>query len=112
MNCSLVSFLRSKAVEIREAARASLAGVVELLGPRYLSFVLRELAAGLTRGYQLHILTFTSHSLLVRLQDSKLLQPGDLDPVLAQVIQYIQPDPAGFIFSETLQCFVRSPALR
>ena len=62
----IISFLKSKAIEIREAARSTLCSVMELLGPRYLGFVIKEMSSNLQRGYHLHILTFTSHSLMCK----------------------------------------------
>ena len=83
----IVSFLRSKAIEIREAARSTLCSVMELLGPRYLSFVIKELSSGLTRGYHLHILTYTTHSLLCRLATHQLLASGDVDSIVGLVTE-------------------------
>ena len=57
----IVSFLKSKAIEIREAARSTLCSAIQLLGPKYLVFVIKEMSAQLTRGYLQHVLTFTSH---------------------------------------------------
>jgi len=96
----IVSFLKSKAIEIREAARATLCSVMELLGPRYLSYVMKELTAGLTRGYQLHILTFTSHSILCRLADRGLLAPGDLDSALGQITDMALGEMFGIVAEE------------
>ena len=62
----IISFLKSKAIEIREAARSTLCSVMGLLGPRYLGFVIKEMSSNLQRGYHLHILTFTSHSLMCK----------------------------------------------
>merc|ERR1719334_2928400 len=69
----IISFLKSKAIEIRTAARATLCSVMELLGPKYVSFVIKELSAALTKGYMLHILTFTTHSLLHKMAEKELL---------------------------------------
>eukprot|EP00092_Neocalanus_flemingeri_P037576 GFUD01040911.1.p1 GENE.GFUD01040911.1~~GFUD01040911.1.p1 ORF type:complete len:2557 (+),score=666.17 GFUD01040911.1:40-7710(+) len=96
----IVSFLRSKAIEIREAARATLCSVMELLGPRYLSFVMKELSAGLTRGYQLHILTFTTHSIMCKLADKDLFKPGDLDSALHQITDMALGEMFGIVAEE------------
>ena len=81
----IASFLKSKAIEVREAARATLCSVAEQLGPRYVGLVVRELAAVLQRGYQLHILTYTLHSVVHRMGEAGLLSPGDLDKCCSQV---------------------------
>ena len=43
-----------KAIEVRESARSTLVSVMELLGPRFISFVIKELSAVLTKGYQVN----------------------------------------------------------
>jgi len=96
----IVSFLKSKAVEIRVAARATLCSVMELLGPKYLSFVMKELTAGLTRGYQLHILTFTTHSIICKLAEKGLLAPGDLDTSLNQITDMALGEMFGIVAEE------------
>jgi len=83
----IISFLKSKAIEIRTAARATLCSVMELLGPKYVSFVIKELSAALTKGYMLHILTFTTHSLLHKMAEKELLAPGDLDSSIVQITE-------------------------
>ena len=82
----IAGFLKSKAVEIREAARATLGQVMEELGPRSLLVMVRELQTQLTRGYQLHVLTFTLHFVLHKLATLGLLKAGDLDPACALVV--------------------------
>lgn len=46
--------LRSRAREVRGAARDTLAKITVSLGNRYLMFVLKELRSSLTRGYQVN----------------------------------------------------------
>lgn len=45
-------FLKSRAQDIRNAARDTLLKILQALGPSYFSYVLKELRATLTRGYQ------------------------------------------------------------
>ncbi len=45
-------FLRSRAQDIRETARGTLVKIMEELGPKYFSYVLKELRGSLRRGYQ------------------------------------------------------------
>jgi len=96
----IVSFLRSKAVEIRVAARATLCSVMELLGPKYLSFVMKELKAGLQRGYQLHVLTFTTHSVICKLAEKGMLAPGDLDSSINQITDMALGEMFGIVAEE------------
>ena len=44
--------LKSRAREVRDAARDTLAKIAVSLGAQYFSFVLKELRSSLTRGYQ------------------------------------------------------------
>ena len=81
----IISFLKSKAIEIREAARSTLCSVMKLLGPKYLGFVIKEMSANLQRGYLQHVLTYTTHSLVHSLADTDMLVPGDVDNVVKLV---------------------------
>ncbi|XP_065645061.1 small subunit processome component 20 homolog isoform X3 [Hydra vulgaris] len=69
--------LRSHARDVRDIARDTLLNVCLSLGPSYLFMVFNEMRSVLLRGYQLHILGYTVHSLLVGMKD--VLQSGDLD---------------------------------
>ncbi|KAI1634965.1 HEAT repeat protein [Biscogniauxia mediterranea] len=82
--------LRSKAWESREMARDTLSEMSSLLGPSYFGFVLNELRGALTTGYQLHVLSYTMHSLL--LQVIPQFQPGDLDYCLESIVAIIMDD--------------------
>jgi len=48
--------LKSRAREVRDAARDTLAKIAVSLGAQYFSFVLKELRSSLTRGYQVILL--------------------------------------------------------
>ncbi|KAK4613813.1 U3 small nucleolar RNA-associated protein 20 [Fulvia fulva] len=79
---------RSRSQEARDETRKALKAVSSLVGPNYFSFILRELRSALKRGYQLHVLSFTVHALLV---DAKL-SPGDLDECLPDLMAVIMDD--------------------
>ncbi|KAK0189706.1 hypothetical protein F5146DRAFT_1052188 [Armillaria mellea] len=57
--------LRSKSQETRDATRDALARISVTLGPKYLPLVIQELRGALLRGPHLHILSYTTHALLV-----------------------------------------------
>lgn len=82
--------LKSRAREVRDAARDTLAKITVSLGAQYFSFVLKELRSSLTRGYQLHVLSFTIHTLLDKMSDS--LEPGKLDPCLQGLVEVLVED--------------------
>lgn len=46
------NFLKSRAQDIRTIARNTLVRAVETIGPTYLPFIIKEMRAVLTRGYQ------------------------------------------------------------
>jgi U3 small nucleolar RNA-associated protein 20 len=90
--------LRSKALESREMARDTLSKMTSLLGPSYLGFVLKELRGALTAGYQLHVLSYTMHTILVAVIPQ--FQPGDIDYCLDDIMAIIMDDIFGVIGQE------------
>ncbi|KAF2835700.1 hypothetical protein M501DRAFT_1060702 [Patellaria atrata CBS 101060] len=86
----MAHILRSRAQESRDMVRRTLVDVAILIGPEYLEFIIKELRSALLRGYQLHVLSFTVHSILVSM--SETLQPGDLDSCLNSIVTIIMDD--------------------
>ena len=84
------NILRSRAQESRDLTRKTLTEVSTLIGPEYFGFVLKELRSALARGYQLHVLSFTVHSILVATAD--IFKPGDLNYCLNQIVAVIMDD--------------------
>ena len=82
--------LRSRSQESRDLTRRTLADILQFIGPKHLNFILKELRSALPRGYQLHILSYTVHSIL--LSNESLLSPGDLDPCLSILVNIIMDD--------------------
>jgi U3 small nucleolar RNA-associated protein 20 len=82
--------LRSKTWEAREMARETLVEIAKVLGPTYFGFILKELRGALTRGYQLHVLSYTMHSILVAVVPGFV--PGDLDYCLPSIVTVIMDD--------------------
>ena len=82
--------LRSRAQESRDLTRKTLVEISTLIGPSYFGFILKELRSSLARGYQLHVLSFTVHSILVA--TSSIFKPGDLDYCLPQIVAIIMDD--------------------
>ncbi|KAI0378004.1 armadillo-type protein [Hypomontagnella monticulosa] len=90
--------LRSKAWDSREMARTTLTSMTSLLGSSYFGFVLKELRGALTKGYQLHVLSYTMHSILVHVIPQ--FQPGDLDYCLDDIVAVIMDDVFGVVGQE------------
>jgi U3 small nucleolar RNA-associated protein 20 len=82
--------LKSKSQDGRDMARTTLSEIAMLTGPTYLSFILKSLRTALQRGYQLHVLSFTLHHILVKM--SPQLKPGDLDYCLPEIVDVIMDD--------------------
>lgn len=82
--------LRSRAQESRDLTRKTLVEISTLIGPQYFGFVMKELRSALARGYQLHVLSFTVHSMLVA--TSPIFKTGDLDYCLPQIISVVMDD--------------------
>jgi U3 small nucleolar RNA-associated protein 20 len=89
--------LRSKSQESRDMARDTLSKICVILGPKSFGFVLKELRGALARGYQLHVLSYTMHSILVATTPE--YSPGDLDYCLPSIVAVIMDD----IFGSTGQ---------
>ena len=90
--------LRSRLQESRNTARSTLAKIATMLGPSSLGYILKELRTSLARGYQLHVLSYTVHSVLVELTPS--LRPGDLDYCLESIVAVIMDDIFGAVGQE------------
>lgn len=94
----LCHILRSRASESRDITRKTLADIIVILGPECFAFILKELRAALTRGYQLHVLSFTLHSLLVA--GTPHFKKGDIDYCLQPIVEIIVDDVFGAVGEE------------
>ncbi|KAH9925892.1 armadillo-type protein [Epithele typhae] len=63
----LSQVLKSKSQETRDLARETLCRIARVLGPDYLSLMIREMRGALLRGPHLHVLAYSVHALLVHL---------------------------------------------
>ncbi len=90
--------LRSRSQDSRDIARRTLAEVTSILGPSCLHWTLKELRTALARGYQLHVLSYTVHSILVSNTDH--LKPGDLDHCLDGLVAVVMDDIFGVVGQE------------
>ncbi|KAJ5101622.1 hypothetical protein NUU61_003844 [Penicillium alfredii] len=92
------SILKSRAQDSRDTARKTLNEIALLLGPVYFGYILKELRFTLARGYQLHVLSFTVHSILVITTDH--FKQGDLDYCLADLVAVVMDDIFGTVGQE------------
>ncbi|KAL2154515.1 hypothetical protein VTH82DRAFT_3191 [Thermothelomyces myriococcoides] len=82
--------LRSKSWDSREMARDTLAKISGIIGPDKFGFILKELRGALVRGHQLHVLSYTVHSIL--LVAIPTFNQGDLDYCLSSIMAVIMDD--------------------
>lgn len=87
------NILRSRGQESRDLTRKTLVDIADVVGAEYFGFILKELRRALARGYQLHVLSFTVHSLLVG--TAPRFKLGDLDYCLPQIVAIVMDDTFG-----------------
>ncbi|KAL8831528.1 MAG: hypothetical protein Q9170_005258 [Blastenia crenularia] len=89
----ICNILRSRASESRDLTRKTLVDIAAVVGPAYFGFILKELRRALARGYQLHVLSYTVHSILVG--TGSVFKLGDLDYCLPQIVAIVMDDTFG-----------------
>ena len=73
--------LKSRAISVRNTTRECLMKIIDTLPhKRYYFYVFKEMSNLLMRGYQVHVLCFTNHMILKKIQEN--LVCGDLDSSL------------------------------
>ncbi|CAG8449551.1 3302_t:CDS:10 [Cetraspora pellucida] len=95
---TLCQILRSRSQDTRDVTRDTIVKISNLIGPMYFSFIVKELQGALTRGYQMHVLGFTLHSLLLNLAPN--LTIGDIDYCLQLIVDIIINDMFGYVAEE------------
>ncbi|XP_055506481.1 small subunit processome component 20 homolog [Leucoraja erinacea] len=90
--------LQNRAQEIRDVARNTLTKIIETLGSRYLLYLLKEMQSALTKGYQVHVLTYTVYMVLKILVPK--LSSGDLDPCIDNLITIFNHELFGEVAEE------------
>lgn len=90
---STCQVMRSRSEELRDAVRKSLSKIVTILGAKYFKFILQELKTALSRGSQIHVLSFTVHHILVLI--SPILEHGDLNDSTGLLVDIIMEDTFG-----------------
>ncbi|KAF6203330.1 hypothetical protein GE061_003748 [Apolygus lucorum] len=86
----LCTFLKSRLESVRKVTRETLQTILVSLGPDYLPTLVREMKGLLTRGYQIHVLVYSIHSVLVPLEPH--FQKGQLDKCAHSIIEICRMD--------------------
>lgn len=77
--------LLSRSFNIRQSARKIMESIVQVLGTKYLPFVIKEMRQLMSKGYQVHVMIYTVQALVNSMES--VLKSGDLDPCLEDVIE-------------------------
>ncbi|XP_067945852.1 small subunit processome component 20 homolog isoform X1 [Watersipora subatra] len=77
-------FIKSRAEDIRDSARQTLAKMMANLGPSHMTTITEHLQATLTRGYQVNVLGYSLHYIIH--QNIDMFKPGDLTPCLQSLV--------------------------
>ncbi|KAJ3375731.1 U3 snoRNP protein [Allomyces arbusculus] len=92
----LAQLLRARSQITRNQTRTTLIKILQVLGAKYLFFLIKELRSALLRGYQLHVLGFTVHAVLNSLE----LSPEHLDVCIDDLCQIVSDDIFGDVGQE------------
>ncbi|KAK6519381.1 U3 snoRNP protein [Arthrobotrys megalospora] len=95
---SLCHILRSRDANSRDLTRQTLCEIAGLLGPKYFGFILKELRGALLRGYQLHVLSYTVHAIMVAVVPN--WEVGALDYCASGIMNVVMDDTFGVTASE------------
>lgn len=96
---SITNLLKNRNSQaVRDEARAALVAVSATLGPRYLHFIAGVLKASLTKGFEVHVLGYTLHSILVKLTEK--VEVGKLDYCLPLLLEVLENDIMGEVAEE------------
>lgn len=90
-------FLRSPLISVRKTTRDILQKIMVTVGANYLDLLLSHMSALLTRGFQVHVLTVTVHSVLDSIKSS--LKRGTIDKSLSNILEVCLRD----IFGQTAE---------
>uniref|UniRef100_A0A915DUY4 Small subunit processome component 20 homolog n=1 Tax=Ditylenchus dipsaci TaxID=166011 RepID=A0A915DUY4_9BILA len=82
---SMSQLLLSRSIGVRQDARKIMGQVVEVLGPSYLPFIIKEMKQTMNKGYQVHIMIFTVHTIIAVLEDKMVC--GDVDACLQDIFE-------------------------
>ncbi|XP_035727395.1 small subunit processome component 20 homolog isoform X1 [Vespa mandarinia] len=94
----LCTFLKSRLESVRRVTREVLQKIMITLGPKYLHHLLRELNSLLTKGFQVHVLAYTIHSVLNVLKPH--FQKFDINSNLQSILSVCKIDLFGLTAEE------------
>lgn len=81
----MCTFLKSRLDSVRRVTRETLQKVIVALGPKHLHQLISEMSSILTLGFQVHVLVYSIHSVMVAIKP--YLQAGDIDASIPLILQ-------------------------
>lgn len=94
----LCTFLKSRLESVRRVTKETLQKVMISLGPSYLSTLLHEMTTLLTRGFQVHVLIYCLHAVLITLKET--FKHGDIDDSITYIIEVCKHGLFGYAAEE------------
>ncbi|KAL3687831.1 hypothetical protein R1sor_014140 [Riccia sorocarpa] len=95
---TIINLLKNRRQAIRDEARAALVAISETLGAHYLRFIVEVLQESLTRGFEVHVLGYTLHSILVKILPT--VKIGEIDYCVEQLLGVLENDIIGEVAEE------------
>ncbi|GMT16673.1 hypothetical protein PFISCL1PPCAC_7970, partial [Pristionchus fissidentatus] len=102
----MAQLLGSHSDRVRAVARKTLTSIAVALGSKYLPFIMKELKLILTRGFKVHVMIYTVHSLLVDMEGA--IGHGDIDSAVDEVVESCCEDLFGLVAEEKEVGAIRS----
>ncbi|XP_012255555.2 small subunit processome component 20 homolog [Athalia rosae] len=94
----LCTFLKSRLDSVRRVTRETMQKIMITLGPAYLHHLLTEMNGLLTKGFQVHVLVYTIHAVLVSLKP--FFKPLDINQNLQSILSVCKVDLFGLTAEE------------
>lgn len=96
---SITNLLKNRNSQaVRDETRSALVAATASLGAKYLHFIARVLKASLKRGFEVHVLGYTLHSVLVKLTET--VEVGGIDYCLLLLLEMLESDIVGEVGEE------------
>ncbi|GMR36733.1 hypothetical protein PMAYCL1PPCAC_06928 [Pristionchus mayeri] len=105
----MAQLLGSHSDRVRATARKTLSGIALALGSKYLPFILKELKQILTKGFKVHVMIYTVHSLMVDMEGT--IGHGDVDSAVDEVAESCCEDLFGLLAEEKEVGAIRSATI-
>jgi len=93
---NICQVMRAKSDETRDVTRKYIGRAADILGAKYIKFIINELKTALSRGSQIHVLGFTVHHILSSME----INHADLDDSSEIIMEIVMENIFGFAGQE------------